>query len=119
MSKKMNLKNSNKPDIAGAFAGQAIPNDIKIEDKEKNIQKQETAADKKKWKKIIDTALKYKASSSVQDRGQLVWIDKDLKQTIESINTEYKIPARQLINAALAIFIEDYGKVIDLHKQNK
>ena len=72
----------------------------------------------KQWKRFLELADEYKLKATVQDRGAQVWLDSDLKKKLELLRASgMKYPVRQLLNAAVSVFLEanknEYEKQIE------
>ena len=62
----------------------------------------------KDWKKFLAVAEEMKNSASSDNKGVQIWLDANLKMQLEMLRASgMKYPVRQLLNAAVRVFLEN------------
>jgi hypothetical protein len=70
------------------------------------------------WIRFINVAEELKRNATSEDRGVQIWLDSGLKKKLDMLHASgLRYPVRQLLNAAVTVFLENCAE--DVKKQLK
>lgn len=70
----------------------------------------------KDWRRFVSIADEMKSNASSEDKGVQIWLDTRIKTQLEMLRASgMKYPVRQLLNAAMKVFLENCAD--DVRKQ--